>query len=175
MPCANRLVTAINATAQTSALVSAVNGGSGEILLTGKTAGQTIAVYFDTGGADVLTQELIHRAVPANENMIPGYVPEGGYSNANFAVNVVHQAEWFRNTDPGTGAGTSLSAADGNYSSEIEDSLPLSLDASGWPPVPTEWEYGFPMSLGTGPPFAGLPFWWWIPPPCRRTPPPVRK
>ena len=129
----NRLVAAINATAQTSALVSAVNGGSGEILLTGKTAGQTIAVYFDTGGADVLTQELIHRAVPANENMIPGYVPEGGYSNANFAVNVVHQAEWFRNTDPGTGAGTSLSAADGNYSSEIEDSLPLSLDASGWP------------------------------------------
>ena len=128
----DRLVAGINASAEASLLVVASAGGTGEILLHGKTKGEDIAVYFDTSGADVLKEELIHRAVPANEQMIPGYVKDSGYNNSSFAVNVIHQGEWFLNADPGQGGGTVLNAVDGNYSSEIEDGDPPLIDASGW-------------------------------------------
>ena len=67
----DRLVSSINETASTSILINAEKNATGKILLTGKTKGQDIAVYFGTSGADVLSSELVHRAVPPNETMIP--------------------------------------------------------------------------------------------------------
>ena len=151
----DRLVAGINASAEASLLVVASAGGTGEILLHGKTKGEDIAVYFDTSGADVLKEELIHRAVPANEQMIPGYVKDSGYNNSSFAVNVIHQGEWFLNADSGQGLGTVLNAEDGNYSSEIEDGDPPLMRVDGVPES-TGWGYDFRMSSVTGREFAGL-------------------
>ena len=128
----DRLLAAANASPEVSALVLAEPGGVGEVLLTGKTSGLKIAVYFDSSGANVLNHDLLHRAVPANEAMIPGYVPDEGYANADYAVTVIHRAEYFLNVDPGEGNGTPLLAEDGNYSSEIEGSALVGIDASGW-------------------------------------------
>ena len=97
----DRLLAAANASPEVSALVLAEPGGVGEVLLTGKTAGRKIAVYFDTTGANVLNHDLLHRAVPADEAMIPGYVPDEGYANADYAVTVIHRAEYFLTVDPG--------------------------------------------------------------------------
>ena len=144
----DRLVAGINASAEASQVVTASAGGAGEVLLTGKTKGLDIAVYFDTSGANVLKEELIHWAVPPNEQMIPGYATDDGYSNEIFAVNVLHQGEWFLNDDPGQGGGSSLDAEDGNYSSEVEDGGPLFIDASGWVLESTGWVWRFSDEFG---------------------------